>query len=76
MAAKKNHTVELCGTAHVGDASILQQEVYQHLGKNDRCCGNIQEGQDPEEEVHGHVEGGVHCDHEDEKVPNDGDGVN
>ena len=50
---KEEEEIHLSGTAKEGDGCVLDDQGPQHLGQNDQVETYLQEGQVPEEEVHG-----------------------
>lgn len=73
---KEEEEIHLSGTAKKGDGCVLGHQGPQHLGHNDQVEANLQEGQVPEEEVHGAVQHGVSPgNQDDEAVPHQGDQV-
>ena len=70
-AAQEVEGVELGHTAGKGDRTAFWgHQGHQHFGHSDRGEPHVNEGQVAQEVVHGGVQVGIHCDHQqDEKVP-------
>ena len=76
-AAQEVEGVELGHTAGKGDRTAFWgHQGHQHFGHSDRGEPHVNEGQVAQEVVHGGVQVGIHCDHQqDEKVPHHSEGI-
>lgn len=74
--SKTKEEKHLNSTVDKGDCSEQRQQIYEHLGQDDKSVASLRDGKNPQEEVHRYVEAAIQAyDSDDSDVPAENDQI-